>query len=143
MLTPWVYKNANQAKAANNGAFPPDLSLMVKARKGGADYVYAFLTGFDCTPEGVALNPGQYWNKAFPGHLISMAPPLTDGQVTYADGTKSTVQQMARDVAAFLAFTAEPEMESRKEKGIETLLYLTFMTILFYAVKRRVWKNIH
>lgn len=140
---PWVFKNANQAKAANNGALPPDLSLITKARKYGADYIYALLTGFDNAPEGFHLNPGQYYNKAFAGHLISMAPPLTDGQVTYADGTKATVAQMARDVSAFLTFTAEPKMEKRKEKGVDTMIYLTFMTILFYIVKRRIWRNIH
>jgi ubiquinol-cytochrome c reductase cytochrome c1 subunit len=140
---PWTFKNDNQAKAANNGALPLDLSLIVKARKGGADYIHAFLIGFDCPPKYIKVSQGQYWNKAFPGNLISMAPPLTENQVTYADGTKATIDQMAKDVSAFLAFAAEPEMEKRKQKGYNTLMYLAFLTILSYIVKRRIWKDVH
>lgn len=140
---PWVYKNANQAKAANNGSLPPDLSLMIKARKGGADYVYALLTGYENPPQGVTMESTQHWNKFFPGHLISMSPPLiTEGQVTYADGTKATIDQMARDVVTFLSWAAEPEMEERKRSGLNALLYLFLLTGLLYIVKRRTWQDI-
>jgi len=138
---PWVYKNAKQAKAANNGAYPIDLSLIVKAKKGGANYLYALLTGY-CEPESPLVD-GQYWNIYYPGHKIAMPPPLiSDGQVTYADGTPSTIHQMAEDVTTFLAFVAEPELEERRQSGFHTLLFLSFMAILFYGVKRRVWKDI-
>ncbi|MBP9753134.1 MAG: cytochrome c1 [Proteobacteria bacterium] len=140
---PWIYKNANQARSVNHGAFPPDLSLIVSSKKDGADYLFALLTSFDCPPEGTVLHEGQYWNKVFPGHLISMAPPLlNDNQVAYSDGTKATIDQMARDVTAFLAFTAEPDMEKRKQTGIDALIFLSLLTILSYIVKRRIWNDI-
>lgn len=137
------YKNDKQAAAANNGATPPDLSLIVKARHGGADYIHALLTGYTQPPKGEKLTATEHYNKYFPGHKIAMAPPLTaDGQVTYADGTAATVDQMSEDVSAFLAFCAEPEMEDRKKGGFSTLLYLFFMTVLFYLVKRKIWKDV-
>ena len=139
---PWIYKNAKQAKAANNGAFPPDLSLIVKARKYGADYIYALLTGYCEPPKEIAVSNGQYYNKYFSGKLIAMAPPLTDGQVTYADGRKATVSQMAEDVTNFLAWAAEPEMEERKQDGFVTLMFLLFMTVLFYFTMRRIWQDV-
>ncbi|CAO5680586.1 MAG: Cytochrome c1 [Holosporales bacterium] len=141
---PWVFKNANQARSANHGALPPDLSLMAKARKGGANYIYALLTSFTNPPKGTCVNDGQYWNTAFHGNLISMAPPLTtENQVIYQDGTKATVDQMAKDVSAFLAFTAEPEMEKRKQKGINAFIFLGLLTVISYIVKRRIWKDVH
>ena len=140
---PGPYKNDNQAKSVNNGAVPPDLSLIVKARKGGANYIKALLTGYMDPPAGVTLRETEHYNRYFPDHKIAMASPfVTDDQVTYADGTHAKISQMAEDVTAFLAFVAEPEMESRKRAGFETLLYLTFMTLLFYFTKRKIWKDV-
>jgi ubiquinol-cytochrome c reductase cytochrome c1 subunit len=137
------FPNANAARAANNGALPPDLSLIVKARKGGADYVYGILTGFVEPPAGVTVPNGMYYNAAFPGHQIAMPPPLSDGAVTYADGTEATVHQMAHDVATFLTWTAEPELDTRKRMGVKTVLFLIVLTGLAYAVKRKVWAEVH
>src|SRR5690606_17733694 len=96
------FANDNAARAANGGALPPDLSLVVKARKGGEDYIYGLLTGYTEPPRGAELPPGMYWNTYFPGHQIAMAPPLMDGQVTYSDGSPATAAQAARDVTQFL-----------------------------------------
>ncbi len=138
------FPNENASRAANNGAYPPDLSLIIKARDGGADYVYSLLTGFtDPPPADVKLMPGMNYNAAFPGHQIAMAPPLADGSVEFADGTPSTVDQMARDVTTFLAWASEPELEVRKRLGIKVILFLIVMTGMLYAVKRKVWSRIH
>ena len=138
---PNPYANNQQARAANNGSLPPDLSLVIKAREHAANYVYALLTGFKENPD-FKLSPGQYYNEYFPGHAISMAPPLSEGLVTYNDGTKATVEQMAHDVTTFLAWASEPEMEQRKRLGLKVILYLLVMTGLFYATMRRIWKNV-
>ena len=138
------FANDAAARAANNGALPPDLSVMVKAREGGADYLHALLTGYEEPPQGVTIANGMHYNKYFPGHQIAMAPPLnTDGQVTYADGTRSTVDQMATDVATFLAWAAEPELEQRRAMGVRMIIFLTILGGLVYAVKRKVWANLH
>jgi ubiquinol-cytochrome c reductase cytochrome c1 subunit len=139
------FPNVQAARAANNGALPPDLSLITKARIGGADYLHALLTGYGDPPAGVTLNDGMSYNQYFPvGQFqIAMPPPLSDGAVTYADGTEATVDQMARDVATFLTWAAEPEMEDRKRTGVKTILFLIVLTGLFYAVKRKVWADVH
>lgn len=137
------FPNDKAAMAANNGALPPDLSLIVKARHGGADYVYGVLTGYAPAPEGVALSDTQYYNTAMAGHVISMPPPLSGGQVTYTDGTAGTRSQYAKDVAHFLAFAAEPEMEQRKRMGVKVILFLLAFAAVMYGVKREVWKNVH
>ena len=112
------YPNEQAARFANNGALPPDLTLINKARVGGADYVHAVLVGYeDPPPEGVTLMPGMYYNKYFPGHQIGMPPPLSDGVVTYSDGTEATVDQQAQDVTTFLAWAAEPETEAAPVHG--------------------------
>ncbi len=111
---PPPFPNSKAAAASNNGAVPPDLSLMVKARDGGADYVHAFLTGYADPPDGVELLDIQNYNLYFPGNMTAMAPPLDEDAVEYADGTPATVEQMASDVVTFLAWTAEPTMEERK-----------------------------
>lgn len=139
-----AFANDAAARAANNGALPPDLSVMVKAREGGADYLHALLVGYEEPPPGVTVANGMHYNKYFPGHQIAMAAPLnTDGQVTYADGTKSTVDQMATDVTTFLAWAAEPELEQRRALGVRMVIFLTILGGLAYAVKRKVWANLH
>ncbi|MFC3126923.1 cytochrome c1 [Pseudoroseomonas globiformis] len=137
------FANDSAARAANNGALPPDLSVIVKARGGGADYLHALLVGYEDPPAGVTLMEGMHYNKYFAGHQIAMAPPLTsDGQVQYADGTTATVDQMARDVTAFLAWASEPESETRRAMGVRIILFLLVLGGLTYTVKRRVWARI-
>jgi ubiquinol-cytochrome c reductase cytochrome c1 subunit len=138
------YVNEQQARSLNNGAYPPDMSLLVKARPHGADYIYSLLTGYgEPKPDSVELLDGQYYNPYFPGGKLAMAAPLMDGQVTYADGTEATVDQMSRDVVNFLQWTAEPEMEHRKSMGLKVMIFLAIMTFIFYLAKRKVWKDIH
>jgi ubiquinol-cytochrome c reductase cytochrome c1 subunit len=139
------FPNDQAARAANNGALPPDLSLITKARIGGADYIYALLTGFGDAPAEMKMNEGMNYNKYFlAGQFqIAMPPPLSDGVVTYADGTEASADQMARDVSAFLTWAAEPEMEARKRTGIKTILFLIVLTGLLYAAKRKVWASLH
>jgi ubiquinol-cytochrome c reductase cytochrome c1 subunit len=140
---PSPFANDQAARVANNGALPPDLSLIVEARPGGADYIYGLLTGYrDPPPEGLTLNPGMYYNEYFPGHEIAMPPPLTDDRVTYTDGTQATVSQMSHDVVTFLTWAAEPNMEDRKRLGIKVILFLIVMTGFFYALKRQVWSDV-
>jgi ubiquinol-cytochrome c reductase cytochrome b/c1 subunit len=137
------YKNEKAARAANNGALPPDLSLLVKARHDGSNYVHGILTGFTDAPSDFKLNPGMYYNKYFAGHAIGMPPPLTaEGQVTYADGTPATVDQMAKDVSQFLTWAAEPKMEDRKRMGIKVIMFLIVFAGIMYAVKKKVWKGL-
>lgn len=137
------FPNENAARASNNGAYPPDLSLMVKARKGGADYVYAILTGYsEDVPADVHLMEGMTYHKYFPGHQIAMPQPLYGGDVEYADGTEATLEQEAKDLTAFLAWTAEPELEERKALGIRVLLFLGVLFLMVVAVKKAVWRDV-
>lgn len=143
---PWVgpFPNDQAARAANNGALPPDLSLITKAREHGPDYVVALMTGFKDAPKDVKLNPNMYYNEAFPGHQIAMPPPLTaDGQIQYADGTKATVAQMAHDVATFLSWAAEPSLDERHRMGFKVILFLVIAVGVLYATKRKVWSKLH
>lgn len=137
------FANDQAARAANNGALPPDLSLIVKAREGGPDYVYGILTGFGDAPAGMKLMDGMNYNKYFPGHQIAMPPPLSPDRVTYADGTKATVDQEAHDVVTFLAWAAEPHLEVRKRVGIKAMIFLLVLSGLLYATKRKVWRDVH
>jgi ubiquinol-cytochrome c reductase cytochrome c1 subunit len=137
------FPNDQAARAANNGALPPDLSLITKAREGGPDYVAAILTGFKDPPQGFKVPDGMYYNEYFPGHLIKMPPPLNDGQVTYADGTKATVPQMALDVVTFLSWAADPNLDARHRMGIKVILFLLIAAGLFYAAKRKIWARVH
>ncbi|HEY2616551.1 MAG TPA: cytochrome c1 [Acetobacteraceae bacterium] len=137
------YPNEQAARAALNGALPPDLSLIVNAREGHADYIYAILTGYADPPPGMQMQDGMNYNKMFAGHQIAMPPPLQDGRVTYADGTPATVEQMAHDVVTFLAWAANPEMVQRKQIGWRWVLFFLIMTGLTYAVKRKVWADVH
>jgi ubiquinol-cytochrome c reductase cytochrome c1 subunit len=140
---PSPFPNAKAAAAANNGAAPPDLSLMIKARDGGADYVHGLLTGYAEPPEDRELLEGQSYNLYFPGNTTAMAEPLFEDAVEYDDGTPATVEQMASDVVTFLAWTAEPEMEDRKRMGIKVMLFLLIFTGVLYACKRKVWADLH
>ncbi|HEX3065156.1 MAG TPA: cytochrome c1 [Candidatus Polarisedimenticolia bacterium] len=137
------FANALAARAANNGALPPDLSVIVKARKGGADYPHALMIGFVEPPAGFKLQNGMNYNEYFPGHQIAMPPPLQDNSVKYADGTQATLDQESQDVAAFLAWAAEPELEQRHETGVKVILFLIVLTALVYAYKRKVWAKVH
>ena len=137
------FANDEEARAANSGALPPDLSLMTKATLGGTDYVYAVLTGYAETPSGMNVPEGMSYNKHFAGNMIAMPPPLSEDGVEYADKTKATVAQQARDVTTFLAWAAEPELEERKRMGIKVILFLLLLTGLLYVAKRRIWSNVH
>jgi ubiquinol-cytochrome c reductase cytochrome c1 subunit len=137
------YPNEDAARAANAGAAPPDLSLIVKAREGGARYVYSILTGFQDPPPGVKVREGLHYNPYFPGEQIAMPPPLSDGLVQYTDGTKATVDQMAHDVATFLTWASEPKMEARKRTGFDVLIYLIIFAGLTYFAYRKVWAEHH
>ncbi|MEK0083395.1 cytochrome c1 [Benzoatithermus flavus] len=139
---PGPYPNEQAAAAANGGKAPPDLSLMAKAREGGMDHIYSVLTGYEEPPADFTMPPSGYYNVAFPGHVIAMPPPLNPDQVTYADGTKATVAQMAQDVSQFLMWAAEPKLEARKQTGIKVILFLVVLTGLTFALKRKVWADV-
>jgi ubiquinol-cytochrome c reductase cytochrome c1 subunit len=154
---PDPYPNAQAAAAANGGAMPPDLSVMAKARHGGADYLYSLLTGYVDPPAYLSVAPGQYYNKYMAGDLaayvpegaevpkggfIAMAPPLTDGQVTYDDGTPNTLDQQSKDVAAFIAWASDPKATERKQTGVAVMIYLAIFAGLTYASYRRIWRNV-
>jgi ubiquinol-cytochrome c reductase cytochrome c1 subunit len=136
------FPNENAARAANNGAYPPDLSVMVKARADGANYLHALLTGYADPPAGMTMMAGMNYNKYFPGHQIAMAAPLPEDRVTYADGTKATTEQMSRDLTTFLAWAAEPELEERRAMGVRIILFLLVLTVMAYMVKRKIWADL-
>ena len=172
------FRNKQAARAANGGALPPDLSLIVEARVGGPNYLYALLTGFhdeptaaflqkyeeeqkkkhaeeqealksagkETTPfvlEPFVVGEGMHFNDYFSGHLLAMSPPLLEGGVEFADGTKATVDQMARDITTFLTWASEPNMEARKAMGFKVMLFLVVFCALLIAVKRKVWADVH
>lgn len=133
---PSPYPNEEAARAANNGAFPPDLSYIVPARHGGEDYVFALLTGYCDAPAGVILRDGQYYNPYFPGGAISMAQSLFNEVIEYSDGTPATASQLAKDVATFLRWTSEPEHDDRKRMFIKAMGMFTILAALAYYLKR-------
>lgn len=142
------YANENQAKASNNGAFPPDLSLIVKARPHGADYIYGVLTGYKDAPHEFVehngeLQQGQNYNEYMPGHIIAMAKPLSEGMVAYEDEAPQTVEQYSKDVSHFLKWASDPYMEDRKRIGLRVLLFLLVFAGVMYAYKRKVWSELH
>lgn len=137
------FANEKASRFANGGAFPPDMSVITKARVGGPDYIYSLLVGYkDEAPEGFDLAESTYYNTYYPGHQIFMAPPLSDDAVEYEDGTPATLDQHARDIVTFLAWSAEPELEERKALGVKVMLYLIVLTAMLYALKRRIWNRI-
>lgn len=140
---PNPFPNEKAARAANGGAYPPDLSLIAKARADGPNYLYALLTGYEDPPADFELNDGMYYNAAFEGHQIAMAPPLFEDGVTFADGTPATVDQMARDVTTFLVYAAEPHMDERKRTGLKVVLFLFILSVMLYFVKKKVWADVH
>ena len=136
------YENVQAATAANGGAYPPDMSVLVKARKGGADYIYSLLLGYEEPPEGIILDDGVYYNKYMAGNKIKMSNPLSEDIVTYLDGTKATEEQMARDVTSFLAWSAEPHLEARHKIGFKAIIYLIIISLLVYLSMKRLWSRI-
>ncbi|RYG95805.1 MAG: cytochrome c1 [Alphaproteobacteria bacterium] len=147
---PSPYANEVMARAANNNALPPDLSLMTKARHDGGAYVHSLLTGYKATQPAELLakfpdsktGPGLHYNPYFANLNIAMPPPIVaDGQVTYADGTKATVDQMSKDVAAFLVWTAEPNLQKRHEIGLAVIIFLLMATTLAYLSYRNIWSG--
>jgi ubiquinol-cytochrome c reductase cytochrome c1 subunit len=158
---PSPFPNAEAAAASNNGAAPPDLSLIAKARavergfplfvfdiftqyaESGPDYIYNLLVGYEEAPEGYEQQPGTYYNPHFiAGTSLSMAPPLQEGMISYDDGSPETVEQYAHDVTAFLMWAAEPHMEDRKRMGFVVMLFLIGFAVLVYLTKRKIWSNV-
>ena len=139
---PAPFANEQAARASNGGAYPPDLSLMAKARPNGPNYIYSLLVGYEDAPEGFELAEGMNYNPYFGGSQIAMAAPLSEDAVEYQDGTKASVDQMSKDVAAFMMWTAEPKLEERKSLGFKVMIYLVLLAALLYFVKRRVWEKV-
>lgn len=148
-LFPQPFANETAARAANNGANPPDLSLITKARQGGASYIYSLLTGYQAPPAKLlkefpasAPGPGLNYNPYFANLNLAMPQPIVaDGQVTYADGTKASVDQMSKDVSAFLVWTAEPNLQRRHAAGLAVVIFLLFATVLGYLAYRQLWSS--
>ena len=136
------FANVKAAQAANGGAYPPDMSVLAKARSGGVNYIYSVLLGYEDPPSGVKLEDGVYYNKYMYGNNIKMSQPLMDDAVEYSDGTKATEEQMAKDVTTFLMWAAEPHLESRHSMGFKAIIYLIILTILVYFSMKKVWSRI-
>ena len=131
------YENDKIARLANNGAYPPDLSLIVKARADGANYLYSLLNGYKEFPDNFEASEGMYYNEFYPGNQIAMPSPMMDDIIEYSDGTEATQSQIAKDVTSFLAWTAEPELEERKSLGVKALFFLILLTIMLLGVKEK------
>ena len=136
------YDNVKAAQAANGGAYPPDMSVLVKARGGGVDYIYSLLQGYEDPPVDMSLDDGVYYNKYMYGNKIKMANQLSDGLVEYGDGTTASVEQMSKDVTTFLMWSAEPHLESRHQMGFKAIVYLIILTILVYFSMKKIWSRI-
>jgi ubiquinol-cytochrome c reductase cytochrome c1 subunit len=136
------YPNVNASMAANGGAYPPDMSVLVKARTGGANYIYSILMGYEDKPDGYVLDDGVYYNKYMAGNKIKMSKPIMDDIVEYSDGTKATEEQIAKDITTFLAWSAEPELEARHKTGVKVLIYLILLSILVYLSMKRIWSRV-
>jgi ubiquinol-cytochrome c reductase cytochrome c1 subunit len=153
---PAPFANDKAAAAANNGAVPPDLSVIIKARVNGTNYMHALMTGYEELPENFKELPefgylpekfepleGVSFNKYYPGFQTAMPPPLSEDAVEYADGTAASVEQMATDVTVFLMWAAEPNLEARKKMGIKVMIFLLVFTGVLYAAKRKIWADLH
>ena len=140
---PAPYPNDNAARAGNNGALPPDLSLIAKARPNGPNYLYSLLSSYDDAPEGKEVPDGMYYNAAYPGHLIAMPQPLYGDDVEYIDGSATSIDAISADLTQFLMWAAEPKMEVRKRIGVAAVFFLSIFVILSYLAKRRIWADIH
>lgn len=140
---PAPFANDKAAAASNDGAVPPDLSLITKARGALENHVADIIYGYGDAPEGCEIPEGKYYNAAFPGYAIGMAPPLSADAVEYNDGTPATVDQMTQDLTQFLTFVGEPTLEERKQMGVKVIVFLIILTIMLYLVKREVWRKLH
>ena len=136
------YENVKAAEAANGGAYPPDMSVLVKARGGGVDYIYSLLQGYEEAPSGMILDDGVHYNKYMYGNKIKMSAPLSDGIIEYSDGTNPTVEQMSKDVTTFLMWAAEPSLEARHQMGFKAIVYLIILTTLVYFSMKRIWSRV-
>jgi len=136
------YENVKAAEAANGGAYPPDMSVLVKARGGGVDYIYSLLQGYEEAPSGMILDDGVHYNKYMYGNKIKMSAPLSDGIIEYSDGTKASVEQMSKDVTTFLMWAAEPSLEARHQMGFKAIVYLIILTVLVYFSMKRIWSRV-
>jgi len=136
------YENVKAAEAANGGAYPPDMSVLVKARGGGVDYIYSLLQGYEEAPSGMILDEGVHYNKYMYGNKIKMSAPLSDGIIEYSDGTNASVEQMSKDVTTFLMWAAEPSLEARHQMGFKAIVYLIILTILVYFSMKRIWSRV-
>ena len=139
---PMPYPNEKAAQAANGGAYPPDMSVLAKARKGGVDYLYSVLLGYEDPPAGVTLDEGVYYNKFMYGNKIKMPKVLEDDLIEYSDGTPVTEEQMAKDVVTFLMWSAEPHLETRHKMGFRAIIYLIILTVLVYFSMKKIWSRI-
>ena len=135
------YPNIEASTAANGGAYPPDMSVLAKARAGGADYIYSLLMGYEEAPAGFELDDGVYYNKYMAGNKIKMSAPISDGLVEYSDGTQATTTQMAKDVTTFLVWASEPHLESQHRMGFKAIIYLIILLTLVYMSKQKVWSR--
>ena len=135
------YPNVEASTAANGGAYPPDMSVLAKARAGGADYIYSLLLGYEEAPSGFELDEGVYYNKYMPGNKIKMSAPISDGIVEYSDGTQATTEQVAKDVTAFLVWASEPHLEAQHRMGFKAIIYLIVLLTLVYMSKQKVWSR--
>ena len=136
------YANEKEAQAANGGAYPPDMSVLAKARGGGVDYLYSVLLGYEDPPSGITLDDGVYYNKYMYGNQIKMSAPLSEGLIEYGDGTVASVEQMSKDVTTFLMWAAEPHLETRHRMGFKAIVYLIILTILVYFSMKKIWSRV-
>ena len=137
------FSNEQEARLSNNGSYPPDLSVITKAKKHGPDYIFNLLLGYTEPPVDFELGEGMYYNKWKEGHQIAMAQPLDEGYVDYDDGTENTLPQLAEDITTFLVWSAEPELEERKKLGIKVILFFIVLGSIVFIVKNRLWREIH
>ena len=140
---PSPYANDNAARAGNNGALPPDLSLIAKARPNGPNYLYSLLSSYENAPNDKEVPDGMYYNAAYPGHLIAMPQPLYGDDVEYSDGAATSIEALSADLTQFLMWAAEPKMEVRKRTGVAAVFFLGIFVIFSYLAKRRIWADVH